>query len=477
MNDEILCNMMRSLKVCFPFFLFFTLLTFLVKDHAFFFDTVQLASRHAHWYFDNNFRFFFPPESFDSGHSPFFGMLLASAWKIFGKSLWVSHFLILPFLLGCVYLLHYLGEYFLGKGKSVYLLLLVAVDPFFIGQSILVSPDILLVFGWLLALWCIIEHRKVILIIATIFLAAISLRGMMVVFSLFLFEVFRLYNNNFSWKSLIKTFDYYLPSGLLSLIFFYFHYKHTGWIGYHENSPWAPTFERVDFAGFIYNIGLVGWRLLDFGRVFLWIFIGWGVFKMIKDKIHLSVKFKELLVLMFVLLLVLTPSMLIHLVVKAHRYLLPVALIIDIIALKVLFLTIPKNTVRKTVCFALVVGLMTGNLWVYPKHIAQGWDSTLAHWPYYSLRTEMIQYIDKNQIPIESVGTEFPMIGNMELLDLNGREEGFHEKDFEKDSYILYSNVFNDFSDEELEKLEKDFVVVKELKRTLVCMILYKRKE
>jgi len=235
----------RSLKACFPFFIAFTFLTFLVKDHAFFWDTVQLASRHAHWYFDNNFRYFFPPESFDSGHPPLFGMLLASMWKIFGKSLWVSHFTMLPFLFGCFFFLNYLGEYFLGKGKSGYLLLLVAVDPFFIGQSILVSPDILLVFAWLMGLWSILKNRKVTLILSTIFLAAISMRGMMVVFSLFLFEVFRLYDQKFTRNSFLKIFLYYLPSGIFSLIFLYFHYKHTGWIGYHEASPWAPTFEKV----------------------------------------------------------------------------------------------------------------------------------------------------------------------------------------------------------------------------------------
>ena len=46
-----------------------------------------------------------------------------------------------------------------------------------------------------------------------------------------------------------------------------FHYLETGWMGYHENSPWAPAFEKVDFQGAIKNILILGWRLLDFGRV------------------------------------------------------------------------------------------------------------------------------------------------------------------------------------------------------------------
>ena len=469
--------MKESLKTCFPFFLVFIFLTILVKDHCFFWDTLQLASRHAHWYFDNDFRYFFPPESIDSGHPPLFGMYLAFMWKMFGKTLWISHLSMLPFLLGGVYFLQYLGEYFLGKGKSIYLLLLATVDPFFLGQSIMVSPDIVLVFGWLMALWAILENRKFPLILATILLAMISMRGMMVVFSIFLFEIFRLYHQKITWKLFLQTFLKYVPSGLLSLVYLFLHYQHAGWIGYHEASPWAPTFEKVGFSGFIYNIGLVGWRLLDFGRVFLWIFIGWGFWKILKKKFQFSDKLKELVALLLVLMIVLSPSMLIHVMVKAHRYLLPVALVVDILALKILFKMIDAAKAKKIVFSFLFIGLLTGNLWVYPKHISQGWDSTFAHFPYYNLRMEMIHYLDENKIPLDSIGTGFPMIGELEYLDLNGRKDGFHEKDFVKDDYILYSNIFNDFSDEELAKLETYFTIEKAYHKAQICMILYKRKD
>ncbi len=470
-------NWMQSFRVCFPFYIAFIFLTFLVKDHAFFWDTVQLASRHAHWYFDNNFHYFFLPEGIDSGHPPFFGMMLAFMWKLFGKSLWVSHFMMLPFLLGILYFLYQLGEYYLGKGKSVYLLLLISVDPFFIGQSVLVSPDIVLVFGWLLALWSILSSGRNLLPIATLLLAAISMRGMMIVFSVFLFDLYRQYNNKLSWSIFLKTFLSYVPSGLFSLAFLYLHFKHSGWIGYHEASPWAPSFEPVSFQGIVRNIGLLGWRLLDFGRIFLWIIIFWGILKMIKGKIHLEGRIKEIVVLLFISLVVLTPSMLLHKGLMSHRYLLPIILLIDLLTIALLFKITAQSNFRKIIYFALFLGLFTGNFWVYPKQIAQGWDSTLAHLPYYDLRKEMTHFLDENKIPIDSVGTEFPMIGSMEILDLNGRKEGFYKKDIEKDSYILYSNVFNDFSDEELEKLETDFKIKKAFYRGQICMILYQRKE
>lgn len=52
----------------------------------------------------------------------------------------------LPFLLGIVWLLQEIGAYLGTKQSAKYLILLVLVDPFFAGQSILISPDIVLGF-------------------------------------------------------------------------------------------------------------------------------------------------------------------------------------------------------------------------------------------------------------------------------------------------------------------------------------------
>ena len=118
---------------------------------------------------------------------------------------------------------------------------------------------------------------------------------------------------------------------------------------------------------------------------------------------------------------------------------------------------------------------MTGNLWVYPKHIAQGWDATLAHVPYYELRNQMIQYIKKEGIPIHEVGTVFPNIGPFEIYDLQGQTTGFVKKDLAKNKYFFYSVVYNDVSDEELQELARNWTVLKEYKTGNICVILYKK--
>ena len=55
------------------------------------------------------------PDSFDPGHPPFLGFLLALSWKIFGHTLMVSHFVILPFIIGFFYQLFKFISYFIDN--------------------------------------------------------------------------------------------------------------------------------------------------------------------------------------------------------------------------------------------------------------------------------------------------------------------------------------------------------------------------
>ena len=71
-------------------------------------------------------------------------MYLALNWKLFGKSLAVSHLAMLPFLVGIVLLLFFIGDHFGGRENSWMLALLAAADPVLASQAVLVSPDVAL---------------------------------------------------------------------------------------------------------------------------------------------------------------------------------------------------------------------------------------------------------------------------------------------------------------------------------------------
>ncbi len=481
-------NWSKNIKSLTCFWAYCCLLTWWVSEHIFFWDTVQLASKHAHWYYEQNFQYLLLPESIDSGHPPIFGLYLAWCWKIFGKSLIVSHFSMLPFLLGIVWLLQQIGTYYANEKAAKYLILLVLFDPFFAGQSVLVSPDIVLVFAFLWCIFAIIHQRIIGIILGTILLGTISMRGMMATFGLYLWWVLTIYfqpikSHSNPKKILAIAFTklpYFLPAGLIAMLFLGYHYQETGWIGYHPNSPWAGSFKQVDVSGFLKNIGLFGWRLLDFGRLFLLGVLIWMLFKKINIKRCFSsekelLQVQSLFTLIAVLSLLLTPSLLLHEGLMSHRYLLPITLSITLLFYHVCFVFFTKKKTRQLLFGVAFTGLLTGNFWVYPKHIAQGWDATLAHLPYYVLRDKMIQYIEQEEIPLDEIGTVFPNIGPFEIYDLAEQSTGFVKKDFSKNKYFFYSVVYNDLSDEELAELENNWQLLKEFEAYGISVILYKK--
>ena len=87
--------------------------------------------------------------------------------------------------------------------------------------------------------------------------------------------------------------------------------------------------------------------------------------------------------------------------------------------------------------------LFRSSFWVYPEKIAQGWDATPAHWPYYKLRKEMHQYLIQENIPVDGVGSFFPFNFSLFDTDLVGNKVATKQADIMKDENIVYSNVFN----------------------------------
>ena len=280
----------RPSTLTLPFFALVAWVTWAVRGHFFFWDTVQLASQHAQFFYANNFSTFLLPDEMDSGHPPTFGFYLAIIWKTIGKTLTNSHLAMLPFLFGIVWQAWRVGERLLGEGWAYLFLLLLVVNPAVASQCVLVSPDVVLIFFFLLALNGIFREKKILLSLAILGLAAVSMRGMMVVAALFLFQFLDGYNfmkvlnfrkvtrpmfgalSKFT-KRIVSLMIPYLIGGLFALIFFIYHYMNKGWIGYYTGSSWAEAFQIVDFKGFIKNIILLVWRLADFGHLFLGLII------------------------------------------------------------------------------------------------------------------------------------------------------------------------------------------------------------
>lgn len=446
------------------------------SKNSFFWDTVQLGASHANYFLSTNFSSILLPDIVDSGHIPAFGAYVALLWKLFGRNLIVSHLGMLPFAIGIVYQLNKLCSRFIDSKYSGIASLLILIDPTLLSQMTLVSPDVPLVFFFLLGINAVINNKQWIIAFSVFFLFLTSMRGMMVSVCILLLDIY--YNVPLkntvkrTFSLLLKRSLLYLPALLIFILFNSYHYIEKGWIGYHKDSPWADCFAPVDFKGFVLNIAFLGWRILDFGRVGIWLVFFILLFNYRKQ----IFKDKPILILLsfFICLAILLPAnMLWAKNLVAHRYLLPIYLIFSLTCATILFSDFVKEKLKYILSFVWFIVLISGNFWIYPPKVAKGWDSTLAHLPYFELRHEAIQYLEKNNINFKKVTSFFPNAASIDLIDLNGDQRKLANFN-ENSEYVFYSNIYN-IDDKTYDMLTKEYRVIKEFKRLGVFIIIYKK--
>lgn len=356
-------------------------------------------------------------------------------------------------------------------------LFLVIINTVLLSQIIVVSTDLLLVVFFFLSVNSIHKKRPYLLAFALTGLALSHLRGIMTVVAVWIYHLYYIFYNGkqkINFRELITLSVPYFPSALVILAYYTVHFISKGWLLVHADYPWLGCLERVGFRGFLRNIGIVGWRLVDFGNIFLWLVIFYLFFKKIFRKRKPDPGLKALVFLTLVILAVNLPTMLLYKVLAGHRYLILIYILLSVIA--GYFLSMVNN--RKTfniIYLILIAGIFSGNFWIYPDHIAKGWDATIAHLPYYSLRHKMIDYIEEQGIPFEKIGSEVPNNGKLKYIDLVDDDRSFPKKDFKKQEYIFYSNIYNMFTDEELEELKNQWILVKEFRMMQVYVALYKK--
>jgi hypothetical protein len=459
----------------FPFIAFFTVLFLLTARLPFFWDKDIFFSRLAHWLIENNFSLVLP-DSLDPGYPPVLGYILAITWKIFGKSLPAAHMLMLPFTFGIIWQTRILLDSFF-RGKAITLsMMLILADTTFITQTVVFSTDLPMLFFMLLSLNAVNRNRRIMLVVAVTGLLFSHMRGLMVAGTIGTYDIYK----NARIKStvtLLKLMPAYLPALLLFGTWMVFHYVSKGWIGYHPNSPWAGCFELADKSGFIKNIGILIWRLIDFGKLFLWLALLPFLDLFMKKKLPVEPVIKSLVFLLIVSILFCAPTMLIYKILNDHRYLIPVYYFLSVLVAYLLFVKMEDLRLKKILTVILFAGLLSGNFWTYPDKIAKGWDATLAHLPYHHLRKKMISYIDDKHIPFERIGSEIPNTYAIEFIELNGDERSFSRADLRQNQYVFYSNVFNMFTDEEIDQLKTNWVVEKEYRCLQVYVRLYRNPE
>lgn len=458
----------------------FILLNLLSLQLPFFWENVLLSAQFGLHFYENGWSNAILASDIDCGHPPFFGLYLAGVWQVFGKTLWVSHLAMLPFLLLIAHHYYKLVVYFIPKPYQLLAALFLFFEPSVVAQLTMVSNDVVQLSGFVWGLSAIVYKKPIQLIPATLLLASVSVRGAVIVFLLFVAGIALTKAREGKWDFVIvcKLLLYFIPSFLFFVIWNWWHLHETGSLLLGNNPKWADHYDNPTIKTVLKHIAVIIRNFLDFGRVFLWM----GMIALfVKYRSKMTNRTKELLTVFFLIVLIFSLVLLSQTNPIGHRYFLP----FYTLSILLFFALLPdpytgefekKWKLAKRWILVAGIGLIMGNLWIYPQKIAQGWDSSLAHLHYFKLRTEMRKWIEDQQIPPKEIGAGFTLHRSSKYIELNNDSlwsmsrlgEGIH-----KHKYYLHSNLINDISDESIDELNTEWKLLQEWRQMGVFLQLY----
>lgn len=443
-----------------------------------FWDNVLFVSKMGNSLFENGiFKWSLIPLESDSGQPPFLATLMAFSWNLFGKSLTVSHWVMFPFIFGLLWQIASFVNFFVKvRSLQVWAFLLIVSDPTLLSQLVLVSPEVIQLFFFFLSLNGVLRNNVYLKITGLFFLGIVTLRGMMLCVGIFVIDllihlIVRKKNARSFFQN--QVLFSYLISAIPAVAYIVWRLVTKGWITSHPLEIWGNAWEFSSFQEFVKNIAInfivLGHRFVDFGRIIPALFV--LITLIIKRK---SLEWEKIipviLIIFFSTVVVYITSLLIN-NPMGHRYYIPSYLSLGLLS----FLLIKEYKNKKIIYTGLLCSLMLGNFIVYPDRFSQGWDSSLAHLPYWDLRRSAIGYLDTNHISISKTASFFPNNTTIDNVDLNKDLRSFVGFSG-TEKYVFYSNVYN-LSDEDLKILHQNYYTLKLFENLNVRIEIMQKKE
>jgi len=425
------------------------ILCLLSSGFPFFWDSI-LTSTIAQYFYQNGAGNLVIPLQWDAGHPPFFPLYIQFFWKILGKSLWVSHLAVLPFLwlkTWSAWSITKATGY--SKNQTIAVLIGMLLSPAILTQSLMVSYDTTMLAGFLLALSGIIHKSSLRTIIGTCLLVLLSVRGMQ--YAVIIIAVFITYSAGVFNERAVATraLLIFLPAYLLAFAWHYYHYTQTGWAIISPSESWSG---HRDISGLsaLPGQGFALFRsVVEQGMIVLWTL--WVFSLMYRNKASkqiFNISIIATLIAGFLPFLFFSSPIL-------ARY----TLILQ--ALLIIAICGASFPYKKWLLPFAGIFLFSGHCWLYRGGKSNSWETTLAHVPYFSMREKALDYLQENEIPGNQVGAHFPLYtsraqtnlekDSIRLSDLNSSSPGHFR-------YVLVSGYNNDFGKGEKEKIRKTMI-------------------
>lgn len=456
--------------------LYATALVGYCMGHPFYWDNIAQLAVPANWYYDTGFQSIFIPDHLATGHPTWLSMLIAGSWKWVGRELWVCHLFMWPAVAGFLYQSwRFLAAVGISERKMQILIMgMIMLDTTIMAQLSLITFEVFHLWLFIWAARLFIEKKTVALAVVLVGLSMVSMRAGLSVAGLGMTFFILQKNDNF----LLKRKEWlliFLPVILVMLLQYGTFYLEKGWVVHNTVSgKWASSSDTANLTGMMRNAGLMVWRLLDFGRVGIYIgMIGILLLRLRRGEWPdntMSRLWWLIIGQALIFAIVIIPSQ----NAFGHRYLLPVMVPLTILC------TYGVRFLGRWKYPAWIFGailLLSGHWWIYPEKIAQGWDATTLHWQYVRTMKMVHEDIRNRGIPPSEIGTFFPAYRSTADAWLDKKPIMYSRaEEYDKD-YLLYSNAFN-VSDEWIDALTPErgkWDLVQAYGSGLIYVKLYRR--
>ncbi|MBV1924102.1 MAG: hypothetical protein KUG68_08750 [Flavobacteriaceae bacterium] len=467
--------MNRQEKLVIFIIITFLLIEFLLlHDLPFFWDAISKSSR-ADWIYTHQFSSLIVPTDINSGHPPLWITGIALFWTFLGKSIWAARLLLLLVNFGVFYQIFLLAKNSFKGRYSIFLVLLVLLEPTLIAQSTILNNDMLLLFFVLLGINSLFKNKHWLYALALTGMLLTNLRGIycslaLIIIHVWLYKAHLLDYN----KKMLKS---YLISFLVLLGFILYQYSELGWFLISKNEGYSEHRKVTELARMAKNSAAIVKNLLEYGRLIVWIPLVFLAYQFLNKKyFQIEKQSSRLLISLIVFCVVFFLGFVPFSNPMGPRYLLICFILANILFINLMYLLVKSIRLKRMYFAIIIIAFITGHFWIYPATIAQGWDCSLAYLNYFEQEKKMLEFIDNQKISRSSVGTNTTINTRWlsTLKDELKEEAKFETLSLNKNEFVLFSNIENITSDEDIVELRTNWVEIKSYSQLGVFITLYK---
>lgn len=428
-------------------------------DIPFSFDHVYLVSYVADHIYTSGFHAFIVDASVDTGHPPLAAFLHAFCWKIFGKSLVVSHWLMLPFIASAYFFFLAISRFLLPEKYLFIPALLFLVFPVLSAQCIYMSTDIMLLACITGAVYFLLIDKRFLYYVLLALSLLFSLRGIPLVIAFFITDI--AINSNTNKKSKLTV--SYLFAAVPFIIWNVYHLNVTGWMLVNTDSIWSDHRNLNSASTFFLQTAAFIFRLCEFGGIVIWILL-----ILYRQQFYLQEKTRFIFYLLLSIIAMLALTLLPFANPVSTRYVLPV-FVMGILLLSYQIVAM-RNTYRILLLSVYFLLCLLSILCIYPERMIKAagysWDCTVVSLPYFTYcEPVMQQYINASTTinATDSIYAGMPFYQPSTYTKLtennNNKSVRWERPDMPYGSYFIYSNMMNDITWEQKQWLETNWVL------------------